>query len=142
VHRCHAAYGEADRADRRVADIHAAMFGACAGRDSELRERRDDGAFDCAYHRDDFTKAFEPDDRIHDQLARTVIGHVSAALDLYDIDAAGRQYLSRREHVLALRVPAEGDDRVVLDHDPCVASNAARDFVVNRSLQFENVAIG
>ncbi len=77
----------------------------CA-RDAEAEQRADDGVLDRGDQRDDLAKALEPADRVDDDLARAVIRHVAAALDLDDVDAARREQRAREQNVAFLGVAA------------------------------------
>ncbi len=64
--------------------------------------------------------AAEVEQRIDHELARAVIGHLSAAIDLHHRDVAGR------EHVLGTRVHAEREDRRMLEEPDLVAASRVR----------------
>ena len=70
--------------------------------------------------RHDFTKARELHDRINDQLTGPVIGCVTASLDFDDVDAERGERRRPETQTRRLRVTAEGENRIVLDHDPGV----------------------
>jgi hypothetical protein len=97
--------GQADGADRVALDIDTAMFGAPMGDDTKTTERVDHAVFDRVDERDDLAETRQPADRVHDELPRTVIGDVAAALDGDDLDPARGQQRPRNAEVdsLALR---------------------------------------
>jgi hypothetical protein len=67
------------------------MFLAPGSRDPERREGRNHRAFERRDERHDLTKARQLANRVDDELPRSVVGDVAAALDLDDVDAARSQ---------------------------------------------------
>src|SRR6202042_3879257 len=96
-----------------AADPDARGPAPALARDAEARACLDDRGFERPYERNDFTKALEPANRIDDELPRPVVRHVPAALDRHQIDAASRKLVGGEKDVLALRLPAQRDDRRV-----------------------------
>ena len=68
--------------------------------------------------------AAQIDDGVADELAGAVVGHVAAAVDLVQLDAAGGEELIAGEDVGAGRVAAEGDDGRMLQQQQRVADEA------------------
>jgi len=89
----------------------------------------------------DLTKPLQPHDRIDDDLARSVVGHVAAALDLHDIDPTSSQRLLGNEQIRALSIAAERNNGFVLDNDPSVGIFAARNSCVKFALKCQHFAI-
>jgi len=65
--------------------------------------------------------AAEVEDRVADDLAGAVEGHVAAAVAFEQFDAALFQKLGRRDHVRALCVAAQRDDWGVFEQEEDVA---------------------
>ena len=61
-----------------------------------------------------------------------MIGDVSAALDLDDVDAARGELFLRKQQVLALGLAAERDHRFVLDDDPRIGLASFAHGIVHR----------
>ena len=55
------------------------------------------------------------DDRVADELPRSMEGDVAAALDLVDLDASRRERGARNDQMLFLRRASKGHNRWVLD---------------------------
>jgi len=82
--------------------------------------------------------ALEIDDRISDELAGSVEGDVSSALDLEQLHAFALEKLRGCDEVLFLRRPAERDYRWVLDEEEEVLRNRSRDSIASEvALQLE-----
>ncbi len=141
MQRGHPLDRQADGADRVFPDVHAPMFGAAAGGDAEAGQGVGDGALELADQRHDLAKPFELDDRIDDDLTRPVIGDVAAALNLADVDAAGREQFARQQHVGGVRFAAQRDDRIVFDDDPGIALAAGGDRRVQGFLQLVHAGV-
>ena len=62
-------------------------------------------------------RRFQLDDRISDELARTMVGDVSPAPGLADGDPLPFELLPSDQEVALARCPAESDDRIVLEQD-------------------------
>jgi len=89
------------------------------------------------------TVALEIDDWIANQLARAVECHVSAPLDLEQLDATTLQKRWRSGEILFLRRPSEGDDRRVLHQEQYILGNCAGDPVTgDAALQLERFRVG
>ncbi len=69
----------------------------------------------------------EVDDRVTDQLARPVVGDVTAALHFVELDAAGCQSFGRFDHVGVLGPTAEGNHAGVLEQDQEVVGQLSLD---------------
>ena len=74
-----------------------------------------------------FPEATKVQDRIANELAGTMVGHVSAALDFDAVDAGGRQGLGACDDVSIARPPAEGHDGSVLQEQNEIMVQFARD---------------
>ena len=96
-------------------DVHAGRVAPAERLDAPLRQRADDRALDALDQRPHAEpRALEVEQRVDHQLARTVVGHLPAAVDLHDGDVAGA------EQVLGLRVHAEREHRRVLEEPDLV----------------------
>ena len=82
------------------------------------------------------------DDRVRHQLARAVVGHLAAALDPDDLDAAARRASPRRRRTWAgSDVAAEGQDRRVLEEEQLVADRAVGALRREALLERQSVAV-
>src|SRR6202040_1622760 len=99
---------DAYRRDLLVADPDAGVARRTSGGDTEVGAHRDQNVLELADVGDDVALARPPflegDDRIADELARTVIRHVAAAIGVYEL---GSDRCGIAEHVLDLRARPE-----------------------------------
>ena len=103
------------------------MAVAPGGRDAERGAGRDERRLERPDERPDQQAARrERDDRVRDELARAVVGHLAAALDADDLDAARGQDRPGRADVRRVGGPAEGQDRRVLEEQELVADARRR----------------
>ena len=92
VVRAALADAQADARELAGTDVHAGRVAPAEGLDAPLRHRRDDGALDALDQRAHAEPgAIEVEQRIHHELARAVVGHLPAAIDLHDRDVAGAE---------------------------------------------------
>ena len=103
------------------------MAVAPGGLDAERRAGRDEGGLERPDERAQQEATLgQRDDRIGDQLAGSVIGHLATTLDPMDLDPAGRELAGRREDVRRVRVAAQGQDRWVLEQQELIGDGAGR----------------
>ena len=141
MQRDHPLYRKADRADLVAADPHAGMLAPSLRSHAEPRARVDNGGLERANQRHDLAKAFEPPNRINDDLSGAVIRHVAAALDLDEVDAAPRKRVGRKVDVLALRLPSQRDHRRMLHDDPRVGLASLAHAPMQPMLKLPHLAI-
>ena len=85
-----------------------------AGLDQRCLERPDEGA-------KEQPAVGELDDRVRDELAGPVVGHLASALDADELDAAGIEQRRRGEDVSVVGAPAKREDGRVLEQQEPVA---------------------
>jgi hypothetical protein len=87
--------------------------------------------------------SLEIDDRVSDELSRSVKCHVAAALDLEELHALAVKKLGRRDEMFSLGRPAERDYRWVFDEEQHILRERARDAVTRDvPLQLERFLVG
>jgi len=86
--------------------------------------------------------SLEIDDRIANELAGPMEGHVTAALDLEDLDALAAQKVRRCDEVFFLGRAAECDDGWMLDKEQNVLRDRAGDSVAGDiALQLQGLSV-
>ncbi|CAM5247458.1 hypothetical protein RLIN73S_05283 [Rhodanobacter lindaniclasticus] len=110
-----AAHAQAERGDLGVGHVDAGRALTPHRRHVPMRQRVDQRLLDPLHqlaHAD--AGAAQVDQRVADDLAGAVVGHLAAAIDRHHRNVAGRQ------HVLHLAGLAEGEHRVVLQQPQLV----------------------
>ena len=103
---------------------------------------RDEGRLEGAHERPDHQAALaERDDRVGDELARAVVGHLAAALDADDLDAARGEVGRVGPDMRGVRRPTEGQDRGVLEEEQPVADPTVRTLGHESLLEGERLAV-
>ncbi len=102
---------------------------APSGLDAQRGARRDERRLESPDERAHEDAALvQRDDRIGHELAGAVIGHLTAALDADDLDTAAGQLVGAGPDVRLVAVPAERQDRRMLEEEQLVADPAVRSF--------------
>src|SRR2546426_9804271 len=104
---------EPDRRDLLPADPDAALRSLARRVDPEVCAGAKEGLLKICHEALHLEAVGEFQDRIADELTRSVIGRLAAALDLEDLEP-------RVQDVLARPASSEGRDRIVLDEDEAV----------------------
>ena len=78
-------------------------------------------AADVVYNAEPRLERAQIEDGIRDELAGTVKGDITAAIDLANLNAAGGEQLARSDDVALARIAAQGDNRRVLDKEQHIA---------------------
>ena len=135
---------DADARDLAARGPHAGQSGVAIRLDAEVAERLDQHVLEPPQVPVEvLAMCPEVEDRIADQLARTVEGHVAAALDLDHLDPAPGELRRRQRQAAGPGPAAERDDRRVLHQQQHVLGDLARDpLPADRSLSFERLAVG
>ena len=137
----------ADRRDLGIANfriIHpdTGAFRNSFAFNSEFRQRVHQNLFNGANESADiaFPQA-QIHDRIHNDLARPMISHVTAAIRFVKLDAQAVQCFFRHEHVLRMSVAAHGDYVRMLDEKQMVDALAGLAFRRDPMLDLKRVAV-
>jgi hypothetical protein len=104
---------------------HSGQPGDSAGADSELLQRINQNLFDGAHVGADIAFPLaQIDDRVADDLAGPMVGHIPAAIGLVQFNAFLPQYGLGEEQIFIAPVAADGDDVGVLDEEQMILSEA------------------
>src|SRR5438309_10206806 len=99
---------DTDGHDLAIAEPDARIAGEPARRDPEVGEGVDQATLEVAQVETDIRLAAEVEDRIADQLPRSMVGDVAAAIDLEAGDAARRERGFGEIDMVAGATPAAG----------------------------------
>ncbi len=78
---------------------------------------------------DEQAASMDVDDRIGDELARPVVGHLATPLDPDDLDAAGGELCRCRQDMAPLGVSPQSQDRGVLQQEQLIRNSTGNAFV-------------
>ena len=110
--------------------------------DAERRAGRHERGFEGPDQRPDHEAAArQGDDRIGDQLARAVVGHLAASLDADDLDPARGERRVVGQDVGRVGGASEGQDSRVLEEEQPVADGAVGALGGERLLEGEPLAV-
>ena len=84
----------------------------------------------------------EVEDRIADQLAGAVVGHLAAAVALGDLDPPRRQRRRRGDHVAGRGVPPQGVDVGMLEQEQVLRPRPPLDAVAGGELHRQGLGVG
>ena len=131
-----AAHSDADTRDFAFLNIHPGRARPRSGRNSVISETGDDGFFECG---DEIahtkTRTTQIDQRIDDELTRSVIGDLSAAIN------AHHRNFARRKHMSRIGIHAKRKDGLVFEH-PDFIGRVDRALIGEALHRFPNRQIG
>jgi hypothetical protein len=110
--------------------------------DPQCSARGDERSLECPDERPDEQATFvETNDRIRDELARTVVGDLAATLDPLDGDPASGELIRGDTDVGGIGVFAEGQDRRMLEQEELVTDPAVGTLVEESLLECVGLAV-
>jgi hypothetical protein len=97
VQRNHPLHGNPDGTDTSVPDVHPTMLAPSVRDDSKLGQRVDDGPLERRHERHDLPKPLQLQNRIDDDLPRSMKRDVPPTLDVDDVDPKSNELVIRQK---------------------------------------------